>query len=225
MAARAHLTTTILRTTMEQTDVVLAASPDHHTATSFGLPSPERCQSPGASPGTDVIAQYEARLTAKHHELLQLKRRLQVGDAHHHHVDTRTSRCSTAAPVRQGRPTSRLCTLLSPKCSAWSSLLQPTRHAHEPSHTTTTRRQASSKETDAKVKQLQQELAQRAALHQADVRDLERQLQQAQLHASRGGGAGLAEHLRQRLALEGALQAAQDAAAEAQQEHKVRMLW
>lgn len=66
-------------------DDVLAASPDHasqHTATSFGLPSPERCLSPGATPpGTDnnmVVAQYEARLNAKHHELLQLKRRLQV---------------------------------------------------------------------------------------------------------------------------------------------------
>lgn len=82
--------------------------------------------------------------------------------------------------------------------------------------------QTSSEKADAHVKQLQVELAQRAALHDADVRALERQLQQAQLHASRGGGPGLAEHLRQRLALEGALQAATDAAAEAEAQHKVR---
>ncbi len=75
---------------MEQDEDVLAASPPTmHTAHSFGLPSPERCLSPNTAletgaPGdhttetTLIVAQYEARLAAKHNELLQLKRRLQV---------------------------------------------------------------------------------------------------------------------------------------------------
>lgn len=90
-------------------DDVLAASPDHvsqHTATSFGLASPERCQSPGAptqKPDNAVVAQYEARLAAKHHELLQLKRRVQVTGPHAHHhkaLVINIYRCSPAATAK-----------------------------------------------------------------------------------------------------------------------------
>lgn len=72
-------------------DVLAGSPPTMHAVliNSFGqLPSPERCQSPNTSleaappSGEDhtsaLIAQYEARLAAKHNQLLQLKRRLQV---------------------------------------------------------------------------------------------------------------------------------------------------
>ncbi len=88
-------------------------------------------------------------------------------------------------------------------------------------HTSTRIQQEQNEQAQAQVKTLQQELTQRSALHAADVHTLERQLQRAQLHASRMSGAGLAAQLKHRLQLEGDLQAARDAAVEADAVHKV----